>query len=125
MRDIVGQSLGVMSQGHRLNQSGIDHVSQGLSSPLHNFMVQSLLRNYMMNQWNVGNISIDTGNISLSNMTDLTLAEASEEDSSLLILVLSLILAGLIVASIVMTVILFKKDISSLTSNVFKVIYCF
>lgn len=33
------------------------------------FMVQSLLRNYMMNQWNVGNISIDTGNISLSNMT--------------------------------------------------------
>ncbi|XP_052680356.1 uncharacterized protein LOC128161171 isoform X1 [Crassostrea angulata] len=120
MRDIVGQSLGVMSQGHRLNQSGIDHVSQGLSSPLHNFMVQSLLRNYMMNQWNVGNISIDTGNISLSNMTDLTLAEASEEDSSLLILVLSLILAGLIVASIVMTVILFKKDISSLTSNVFK-----
>lgn len=35
MRDIVGQSLGVMSPGHRLNQNGIDHVSQGLSSPLH------------------------------------------------------------------------------------------
>lgn len=33
------------------------------------FMVQSLLRNYMMNQWNDGNISIDAGNISLSNMT--------------------------------------------------------
>lgn len=121
MRDIVGQSLGAMSPGPRLNQSGVDHVSQGLSSPLHDFMVQSSLRNNMLNQWNVRNKSIDDGNISLSNITDLTLEETLEEGSSrILILVLSLILAGLIVASFVFFVILFKKDISSFTTNVFK-----
>lgn len=35
----------------------------------HLFVVQSLLRNYMMNQWIVGNKPIDDGNISLSNIT--------------------------------------------------------
>lgn len=51
MRDIVGQSRGVMSPGHRLNQSGIDHVSQGLSSPLHseyfNFFFKYIFILYM------------------------------------------------------------------------------
>lgn len=32
-------------------------------------MVQSSLRNNMLNQWNVRNKSIDDGNISLSNIT--------------------------------------------------------
>lgn len=35
----------------------------------HLFVVQSLLRNYMMNQWIVGNKPINDGNISLSNIT--------------------------------------------------------
>lgn len=47
MRDIVGQSLGVMSPGHRLNQSGIDHVSQGLSSPLHSEYFNFFLNIYL------------------------------------------------------------------------------
>lgn len=47
MRDIVDQSLGVMSPGHRLNQSGIDHVSQGLSSPLHSEYFNFFLNIYL------------------------------------------------------------------------------
>nr|XP_022298146.1 uncharacterized protein LOC111107295 [Crassostrea virginica] len=114
MMDFTSQSLGAPAPGPRLNQSGMDHVGAGLSSPFQESLSKTPLDASveMTVFWETSTDRQSCQFFGL-DMADLTIEETSYQTDNPTILSLSFVLAGLVFVSLVLLLVLFKENITS------------